>query len=254
MKPAPHAYLGHPRPAPFAHRGYSAKHPENTMAAFAAAIDLGYQYVETDVHATADGVLVAFHDDRLDRVTDRTGLIAEMDWSAVRQARVDGLEPIPELEEMLTSWPELRINIDPKQDTAVGPLLAVLARTRAWDRVCVGSFSGRRLKQIRAAAGDRLCTSMGPMDVVRMRLKSYHLPVGGFQARCIQVPPRQYGLPIVDAQFIAAAHRLGLPVHVWTINREAEMHRLLDLGVDAIMTDEAETLKRVFQARGIWPY
>ena len=243
---------GHPRPAAIAHRGYSARHPENTMAAFAAAVGLGYRVVETDVHATADNVLVVFHDSRLDRLTDMRGALSETSWPELRRARVGGRERIPRLEELLTSWDSLRVNIDPKQDSAVGPLLDVLRDTDAWDRVCVGSASSRRLRRIRAAAGDRLCTSTGTAEVVRLWLAGRGLPAGGFAADCVQVPPHRYGLPVIDRAFMAAAHARGLPVHAWTINGEAEMNRLLDLGVDGVMTDEAERLKRVFLARNIW--
>ena len=87
------AFLDHPGPIAFAHRGGAGDWPENTMPAFAGAVALGYRYVETDVHVTADGVLLAFHDDRLDRVTDRAGVVRELPWSEVRQARVDGSSP-----------------------------------------------------------------------------------------------------------------------------------------------------------------
>ena len=116
---SPWPYLDHPGPLPFAHRGGASEWPENTMPAFQHAVALGYRYLETDVHATADGVLVAFHDDVLDRVTDRTGVIAALPWSDVRRARVAG-EPIPLLDDLLGTWPEVRVNIDPKQDAAVG--------------------------------------------------------------------------------------------------------------------------------------
>src|SRR3954452_7551360 len=96
---------------PVAHRGGAAEQPENTMAAFAAAVALGYRYVETDVHATADGVLLAFHDHTLDRVTDMTGTIADLPYETVRRARI-GTEPIPLLEDVLGTWPQLRIHID----------------------------------------------------------------------------------------------------------------------------------------------
>ena len=245
-------YPGYPLPAAIAHRGYSARHPENTMAAFAAAVELGYRIVETDVHATADNVPVVFHDSRLDRLTDRRGALSEMSWAELRRVRVGGRERIPRLEEVLTTWTSLRVNIDPKRDSAVGPLLNVLRLTDAWDRVCVGSSSSQRLRRIRAAAGDRLCTSMGTGEVIRLWLAGHSLPLGEFAADCVQVPPHRYGVPVIDRAFMAAAHSRGLPVHVWTINEEAEMHRLLDLGIDGVMTDEAELLKQVFQSRHIW--
>ena len=250
-----HPYLEHPHPGlpvSYAHRGYSARHPENTMLAFEAAVELGYLHVETDVHATSDGVAVAFHDSRLDRVTDRTGEIARLPWSEVREARVEGVEPIPTLPELLSSWRDLRVNIDPKSDGAVLPMLDAISRADAWDRVCVGSFSGRRLAEIRARTGGRVCTSMGPLDIFRLRAGSLGVPSGAFAADCVQVPPVWRGLPVVDGALVRHAHALGLPVHVWTINDEARMRRLLDLGVDAIMTDEAELLKRVLEERGEW--
>ena len=255
LMPALHPFLdtGHAHPIAIAHRGYSARHPENTMAAFAAAIEIGYQFIETDVHATADGVLIAFHDDRLDRVTDRVGLIRDLDWSEIRRARVESQEPIPLLDELLATWPTARVNIDPKTDDAVEPLLAILERHDAWDRVCVGSFSGARLTRMRKVAGDRLCTSMGPLDVTRLRLASFRLPVGAFAANCVQVPPSNYGLTIVDRRFVRAAHSRGMPVHVWTINDEEEMNRFLDVGVDGIVTDEAERLKEALVSRAMWP-
>lgn len=250
-----HPYLEHPHPGlpvPYAHRGYSARHPENTMSAFEAAVELGYLHIETDVHATSDGVAVAFHDDRLDRATDRTGEIARLPWSEVREARVDGAEPIPTLPELLSSWRDLRVNIDPKSDGAVLPMLDAIRQADAWRRVCVGSFSGRRLEEIRARTGGRVCTSMGPLEIFRLRAGSLGAPSGAFAADCVQVPPVWRGLPMVDGALLRHAHALGLPVHVWTINEEARMRRLLDLGVDAIMTDEAELLKRVLEERGEW--
>lgn len=223
------------------------------MAAFQHAIELGYRYVETDVHATRDGVLVAFHDDRLDRVTDRQGAIAEQDWAEVRAARVGGREPIALLEDLLAAWPDVFINIDPKADSAVMPLIDSLHRTGTAARVCIGSFSDRRLRRMRAAMGPTLCTSMGPGEVARLRLASFGVPAGRLAAACAQVPVRRYGVRIVDRRFVHTAHKLGLKVHVWTVNDETAMERLLDLGVDGIMTDRTELMKSVFERRGLWP-
>ncbi|MEW2041724.1 glycerophosphodiester phosphodiesterase family protein, partial [Streptomyces sp. NPDC005534] len=136
-----HPYLDHPGPIPFAHRGGSADGLENTLTQFRRAVDAGYRYIETDVHATADGRLVAFHDVTLDRVTDGAGRISELPWEDVRHARVAGSEPVPLFEELLETFPEVRWNVDVKAEAALLPLLDLIGRTDAWDRVCVGSFS-----------------------------------------------------------------------------------------------------------------
>lgn len=251
----PKLYLDVRGPIAFAHRGAhdGADVIENTMTAFSSAVELGYRYVETDVHATADGVLVAFHDDRLDRVTDRVGLIRELSWQEVRAAVVGESEHVPLLEDVLTTWPKLHVNIDPKHDSAVEPLVRVIERTGAVDRICVGSFSDRRTARVRAALGDRLCTAMGPVSVGRLRAASRHVPIGRLTADCAQVPVRQGRVTIVDEHFVQAAHVRGVAVHVWTIDDPVEMDRLLDLGVDGIMTDEATVLRDLMQRRGAWP-
>jgi glycerophosphoryl diester phosphodiesterase len=224
------------------------------MAAFAAAVALGYRYVETDVHATADGVLVAFHDDHLDRVTDRTGAIGALPWSEVARARLPGGEGVPLLADLLGTWPSLRVNVDPKHDAAVAPLLAVLDRTGAHDRVCVGAFSDRRLATVRAGTGGRVCTGLGPREVVRLKAASRGAPAGRLAAAaaCAQVPVRAGRLRLVDRRFVEAAHRRQLQVHVWTVDDPVEMAELLDLGVDGIMTDRPDRLRQVLEGRGQW--
>jgi len=249
---APHPFLDWPGPIAFAHRGDSSCAPENTMLAFERAVALGYRYVETDVHATRDGRLVAFHNSRLDGATDQTGLINELPWSQVRLARVGAREPIPTLEELLGTWPDLRVNIDPKDDVAADLLIDAIRKTNACDRVCVGSFQGRRLVRLRKALGDKLCTSLGPLDAIRLRAASLGAPLRRFPAPCAQVPVARGPVPVVDRRFIAAAHTRGIRVHVWTVNQREQMERLLDLGVDGIMTDAAATLRDCLTDRGWW--
>ncbi|MBT4016873.1 MAG: glycerophosphodiester phosphodiesterase [Alphaproteobacteria bacterium] len=249
-------YLDTTGPIALAHRGASNDQPENTMAAFESAVDLGFRYLETDVHVTRDGVLIAFHDDRLDRVTHHKGLISDLDWSEIKQARVDGQEPIPLLEDLFDHWPDLRINLDPKSDAVVAPLVKTIRDSKLIERICIGSFSGERLNVFRESFGPDICTSMGPMDVFRLRMTSLPFPAPfqqqTFSAQCVQVPLTRWGLPIIDNLFVSTAHKLGLKVHVWTINDETEMIRLLDLGVDGLISDEAKLLKSVFISRGIW--
>ena len=240
-------------PKHIAHRGGAGTWPENTMPAFQGAVSLGYQYVETDVHATIDGVLIAFHDDRLDRVTNSIGLVSELTWTEISDARVDGKEPIVRLTDLMSNFPDLNINIDPKSAAAVEPLIKELRLGKALDRVCIGSFSDRRLKIFREAFGDAVCLSMGPYQILRMRLKSLGLPFSKFNAQCAQVPIRQGPISIATPKFIEACHELDIAVHVWTIDDEAEMRQLLDLNVDGIMTDLPQLLLDVLADRGDWP-
>ena len=224
------------------------------MVAFAHAVQLGYRCIETDVRATRDGVAVTFHDERLDRVTDETGPIAGRTWAELAAVRVGGTEPIPRLEEVLAAWPHLRVIIDPKSDDALPPLIGAVRRTGARERVCIGSFSARRLRRIRADAPG--CTSCTRAEVLRLRAASYGMAVGSIVADCAQVPLRyslsgSLSIPVVDAAFVRTAHDRGMPVQVWTVNDEQEMERVLDLGVDGIMTDRVSTLKEVFKRRGL---
>lgn len=222
------------------------------MEAFANAVSLGYRYVETDVHLTADGKLVAFHDDDLERVTGLPGAITDRSWAEVRAAKVGGDGSIPLLEDLLGTWPELRVNIDPKHDGCVDALAEVIRRTASIDRVCVGAFSDRRLARLRAMLGPDLCTALGPRGVARLRAASWRIPAGRTAAACAQVPPKVGSMTLVDAAFVRTAHDLGLQVHVWTIDDPTVMDELLDLGVDGIMTDRPAVLRDVLSARGQW--
>ena len=228
------------------------------MAAFAAAVALGYRYLETDVHVTADGVLIAFHDDRLDRVTDMHGLVAEMDFAEIRPARLGGGEPIVVFADLLATFPDALINVDPKHDAAVPALIRVVRDAGAAERICIGSFSDSRVAEIREAIGPAICTSLGPWEIAALRAGAWGARpfldrLRRRPGRCVQIPPRgRGGLPLVEPRLIAAAHELGLPVHVWTVNGAAEMTRLLDLGVDGLFTDVPRVLRTVLAGRGQW--
>ncbi len=249
-------FLDGPHPRAFAHRGWHTgdlKGCENSLAAFRRAVDEGFRYVETDVQVTADGVLVVFHDDALDRATDGHGRIAELTYREVQRARIGGREPIPTLAEVLDACPDTRFNIDPKVDAAVAPLLALLRDAGATDRVCVASFSDQRIEAVRLAAGPAVATSLGQRDVTSLVLRSKV----GIHARrtpavAAQVPVRHRHVRVVTRRMIRAAHRASIEVHVWTIDDPAAMDRLLDMGVDGIMTDRPDVLRAVLQRRGLW--
>jgi glycerophosphoryl diester phosphodiesterase len=248
----PAGFLGLPRPHAFAHRGGPAHlFPENSWRAFEHAVGLGYAYLETDVHATADGVLVAFHDRTLNRVTDVSGRIAQLPYRRVAAARIDGTDPIPLLQDLLTAWPDVRFNIDIKDASAVRPLADLLDRTAAWDRVCVTSFSARRLAAARQVMSGRVCMSTSPVGIGAIRFAVPHQIVA---ARCARLSVRCTQVPIWNATgpYFRRAHAAGLAVHVWTVNDRSTMIRLLDLGADGIMTDETDLLRDVLVARGQW--
>jgi glycerophosphoryl diester phosphodiesterase len=241
----------------FAHRG-GARHPdlpgvENTLTAFAHAVALGYRYLETDVHATRDGVLVAFHDAALERVTDGAGSLADLDTAQVAALRVGGREPVPTLAELVDAFPDARFNIDLKSDAAVVPLAAFVAERDLADRVLVGSFSGRRLRRFRRLAGPGVATSAHPAEVVAFVVLPARLAGRVTGASALQVPHRLGRVTVAGRSVVRRAHAVGVQVHVWTVDDPAEMRRLLDRGVDGLMTDRTDLLKDVLRERGQWP-
>lgn len=250
-----HPFLDAPGPLAFAHRGGAADGDENTAEAFRRAVDMGYRYVETDVHATADGVPVVIHDERLDRVAGRQALIADLTWADLASVRVGGAAAVPRLDEVLDAWPEIRFNVDVKADGVVEPAVAAVRATAAEDRVLLASFSDARLTRVRALAGPRVATSLGMRATARLRIAS----AAGLRLRlpesvvAVQIPVRHGPVTVLTPRFLTYLHRLGLHAHVWTIDDPEEMIRLLDMGVDGIMTDRIEVLRDIYAARGFWP-
>ena len=246
-------YLDHPRPLAFAHRGGAAHQPENSWRAFEYAAQLGYAYLETDARSTADGKLIAFHDADLDRVTDRTGQVSKLTWKEVSAARVDGTEEIPLLEDLIGTFPELRFNIDLKDEGTIAPLAGVLKRTGrlgpGLHHVVLRRPTARRAALARPAG-----------------LPGGH--PGGHRGHAVPRAARQGDGPrawpgparsarrcrrqIATRGFIRRAHELGLDVHVWTLNTRAEIERALDLGADGVMTDEVVLLRDILTERGQW--
>ncbi len=263
MRAADFTYLATPTPHALAHRGGAAFGPnvgvENTMAAFRRAVAMGYRYLETDVHATRDGHVVAFHDVVLDRVSDVSGAVAALPLDTVQGALIGGRESIPLLSEMFEEFPDTFINIDIKADQALAPTVREIRRHDATERVCIGSFSERRVRAARESLGPRVATAAGPVGTALLRFTPgvlshlLHTPAPVLQIP-VQHRVRGRTLTLVTPGLVRRAHALGKHVHVWfhAWSREdaAEMHRLLDLGVDGIVTDHIGVLRDVLAERG----
>jgi glycerophosphoryl diester phosphodiesterase len=260
MRAADYAYFDAPFIA-YAHRG-GAKYPpnlhrENTEFAFAQAVELGYRYLETDVHATADGVLLAFHDPRLDRVTDRSGVVAELPYAEVKEALIGGRDPIPTLAELFVRFPQARFNIDAKSDPAVDLLADAIEEYEAHDRVCLSSFGVSRLHRLRRRMGKRVATSATMHGVAWNVFAPSLTRLLNTPAGALQMPREALVLGrqrrVLTPALVKAVHRAGKQVHVWTIDDPEVMEELLDAGVDGIFTDRIDTLKTVLTRRDLWP-
>ena len=254
-----HPYLAGPYPRAFAHRGWHVGDlagMENSLSAFRRAVAEGYRYVETDVQATSDGVVVVQHDAGLDRTTDGRGLVSALPWSVVSGALVGGREPVARLDAVLEELPGALFNIDVKSDAAVEPVVATLRRCGAFGRVCLASFSDARLARLRRLGGPGVLTSMGPRSVLGLWLggRLRGLPVGRVVVGGMAQVPVRYGwLRVVTPSLLVSARRLGREVHVWTVDDEWRMRALLDVGVDGLVTDRPDVLRSVLRSRGVWP-
>jgi glycerophosphoryl diester phosphodiesterase len=226
---------------------------ENTWYAFAQAVAEGYRYVETDVHATADGQLVVFHDSELGRVTDATGPVSARTLAELAHLRVGGSDPIPSLEEVLSEFSTTFFNIDLKDDASVYLLPPLLAKLNAEHRVCVASFSARRLRRFRSLAPSVL-TSTTRAEVAWYGFGFGLRRLGFGHGAILQVPARVWAqrVPLVRPDVIAAVHAAGGAIHVWTVDDRAEMERLIDWGVDGIVSNEIGILKQVLIERDLW--
>ena len=251
MRAAVHPFLA-TRFQAVAHRGGTLFGvPENTAAAFAQAASMGFTFVETDLQLTADGTLVAFHDDTLERLTDTAGPISARTFADLADLRVDDLEPIPAFADLLEAFPSLVFNVDLKGAGTEDLLPPLLERMGARGRVCVGSFSSRRLERFRRLAGSRVATSLTPAELVRLVALG---PSAGpwLRGDVAQIPRRHRGIPLVTPRLLRSTHLHGGKVHVWTVNNVAAMEELNDSGVDGLVTDRIDELKTVLQRRGLW--
>ena len=255
--------VGRGWPVNLAHRGASESAPENTLEAFRLAAESGAGGLELDVHLTRDGHVVVIHDPTLDRTTDLTGAVAEMTLDELREADAgDNFSPdgnilpyrglglrIPTLSEVLRAFPGVAVNIDMKADHPgiEAAVLRVLREAGAEERALVVSSRRSTVRRFRRISGGRVSTGASRWETgvfyALCRLHLERLLVPAFDA--LQVPLRYRGIPLVTRRFVEAAHARGVRVDAWTINSADEMRRLLDLGVDVIMTDRPETLAGV---------
>ena len=248
-----YAFLDHPGPIPFVHRATGSGHAENTLPAIESVVGLGYRYVETDVRATSDGVAVLAHDADLLRVAGHTGKVAELPFEALAAVPL-GSTSVARLDEVLSSWPDLRLNIDLKDDASVPAVVEVLRRTGALDRVCVTSFTDRRIEAFRRRVGPSVCTGMGARAATALKvastapLRSRRPPRAGVA----QLPQRMAGLRVIDARLLEHAHARGLAVHAWVVDTRPEIEALLDAGIDGIITDAPSVLREVLLERALW--
>jgi glycerophosphoryl diester phosphodiesterase len=246
-------YFDPPAPRVLAHRGLALDAPENTLLSFERAVAVGATYLETDVHVSADGVAVIAHDPTLERIANRPVAVASL--TAAELARVDlgSGQGLATLAETLHQFPDARFNIDVKADAALDAAIESIVRAGAHARVLLTSFSDRRRRRI-AARLPGVATSAGSSGVIRSRLAAgarsgalFTQALAG--AAALQVPERVGRVRILSPGLIAAAHRAGVEVHVWTVNEVADMERLLDLGVDGLVTDRADLALRLIESR-----
>lgn len=252
-------------PVAIAHRGSRLLWPENTDTSFQGAYDLGFRHFETDLHLTADGILVCFHDPTVDRTTNSSGRVedftlAEMQAldAGYRHAGPNGYDfrdggvTVPTLEWLLTTFEDTSVVVDMKSDGLAGPLAALIDDLNAHDRMIVGSFDDSRLVEFQEITDRRVAVSSGPA-LSRLWVLASRVGRGaGGDVAALQLPTHMRGVRVVDEKLVKAAHDASIQVHVWTVNEPREMERLLDMGVDGLVTDRPDLLKELLIERGEW--
>ncbi len=247
-----------------AHRGSRVLWPENTLIAFRGAVELGFRWLETDLHLTSDGRLICFHDDTADRTTDGSGPVASMKWEEIsaldagfrhapRQGfpfREQGVR-VPAFDELVSEFPHVNLVVDLKQDGIEEALAFEIARLGIEGRLIVGSFSDQRLVRFREITEGRVRTSTGSAESRQAWARSW-FGTPEKLAHAVQLPRVHVGLPIINKRTVAGFHRAGYEVHVWTVNRVRSMNRLIDWGVDGIISDRPDLLRSVLERRGLW--
>jgi glycerophosphoryl diester phosphodiesterase len=249
-----HPFLDSPTPIAFAHRGGSLE-DENGLLAFQAAERLGFRYIETDVRATRDGVAFVFHDEHLGRMTGCDREIADVSAADLGHLTLPKGDKIPTLRETLGNFPDMRFNLDLKDDAAVDPVVTLIEEMEAHHQVCVTSFSEGRVSAVRDQLGPAVCTGLGVSGALRVAsasIASLNRHNWRRGAAVLQIPVRWKGIPILTSSLVRRAHEAGLAVHVWTLNDRGPIESALDKLVDGVMTDRPQLLKEILVARGLW--
>ena len=239
-------------PLAFAHRGHNVALPENTMAAFQAAYDMGIRFLETDIRSSRDGVSFVFHDADLTRLNGDPRKIGDMSAAEIEAVRLDGSHPIPRLDDLLEAFPDAYFNLDAKSEDGPEAMAQVLLAHGAAARVCIGSFSDKRIRRTLKAMGQDVCHSLGTGSAVRFYLGARVGLRQNFGADCVQFPMRHKGVRTTDRQIVNFARKVGLSFHVWTVNSPDVMRYLMDLEVQGIMSDDTALLKSELLARNRW--
>lgn len=264
-----HPYFDVPIPTPIGHRGAAGERPENTLVSFELALDQGVAIVESDLHATRDGEPVILHDQEVSRTTDGRGAISDLDLADAQRLdagyrfspdggqsfpyRNQGLR-IPTLAETFDALPGVRLNLEIKAETPglVERVVEMVADRGREDITLLAAADDTLMARLRDhlhKTGVRVAVGASTGDVLAFlrSLDTGRAPPA--EAMALQVPPAVAGRPLVTAEFVAHAHAHDLPVHVWTINDCAEMARLLDLGVDGIMSDYPQRIVELIATR-----
>tara|TARA_B100000965_G_C19551172_1_gene740100 strand:- start:561 stop:1301 length:741 start_codon:yes stop_codon:yes gene_type:complete len=239
-----HPYLNIPGVAISAHRGGSIEAPENTLESFRYSLDLGCSYIETDVQLSADGIPYIFHDDDLKRLLNRNIMFNSLNSSEINELKLFESYSIPTLQMALTQFPDALFQIDLKTDEVAIPAMQMIKELNAFERVCVASFSSKRLQTVRRKF-PKACFSMGPREILKLLLASFGLYNQKVPGDCLQVPMYHYGIKLVTKRFVKYVQSIGLKIHVWTINDTNTMKKLINLGVDGIITDKPKSLKNL---------
>ena len=224
-----------------AHRGGADESYENTLESFEYSQSLGCKFIETDVQVSSDGIPYIFHDDDLKRICEIPKKFDSLKSDEIDSLTIFNNHKIPKLEDALNKFPDLSFQIDFKTDEVVEPALNVIQKNNSSDRVCIASFSSKRLERVRSVSPN-LCISMGPNEVFKTLLSRYKLTNSPLKGDCLQVPMKYYGVKIVTKKFVEYLKSKNIKIMVWTINDVETFKYLIQLEVDGIITDRPKLL------------